>query len=160
MATLFEYNEKIDEIMAKATDEEGVIDFALIEQELNAVEMERAEKIDNVLSYIKSRKAMSEALKAEKMAIAKRQKSAENEAESLKKYLGIALKGEKYESTAGKVSYRKSEVVHIDDITKLPDEYLTFKPEANKTAIKDAIKKDGVLISGAWIEEKQNTIIK
>jgi len=160
MATLFEYNEKIDEIMAKATDEEGVIDYSLIEQELNAVNMERKEKIDNIISYVKSRKAMAEALKAEKMAIAKRQKTADNEAENLKKYLGIALKGEEWESTAGKVSYRKSEVVHIDDLDKIPDEYLTYKPEANKTAIKEAIKKDGEIIAGAWIEEKVNTQIK
>ena len=160
MATLFDYNAKIDEIMAKATDEEGVIDYSLIEQELDAVSMERAEKIDNIISYVKSRKAMADALKAEKMAIAKRQKTAENEAENLKKYLGIALKGEKWESTAGKVSYRKSEVVHIDDLGKIPDDYITYKPEANKTAIKEAIKKDGEIIAGAWIEEKVNTQIK
>lgn len=160
MANLFEYNDMIDEVMAKAVNEDGeIIDETVMEQ-LNSLQMERAEKIDNCLAYYKSRKAMAEALKAEKKAIADRQRIAENEAESIKRYLGMALAGEKYESIKGKVSYRRSEEVHVDDITKLPEEYLKYKPEPNKTAIKEAIKEDGVVIEGAWIEEKTNTIIK
>ena len=160
MANLFEYNDMIDEVMAMAVNEDGeIIDDAVMEQ-LNSLQMERAEKIDNCLAYYKNRKAMAEALKAEKKAIADRQRIAENEAESIKRYLGMALAGEKYESIKGKVSYRRSEEVHVDDITKLPEEYLKYKPEPNKTAIKEAIKKDGVVIEGAWIEEKTNTIIK
>ena len=160
MANLFEYNDMIDEVMAMAVNEDGeIIDEAVMEQ-LNSLQMERAEKIDNCLAYYKSRKAMAEALKAEKKAIADRQRIAENEAESIKRYLGMVLAGEKYESIKGKVSYRRSEEVHVDDITKLPEEYLKYKPEPNKTAIKEAIKVDGVVIEGAWIEEKTNTIIK
>ena len=160
MANLFEYNDMIDEVMAMAVNEDGeIIDEAVMEQ-LNSLQMERAEKIDNCLAYYKSRKAMAEALKAEKKAIADRQRIAENEAESIKRYLGMALAGEKYESIKGKVSYRKSEEVHVDDITKLPEEYLKYKPEPNKIALKEAIKADGVVIDGAWIEEKTNTIIK
>lgn len=160
MANLFEYNDMIDEVMAMAVNEDGeIVDEAVMEQ-LNSLQMERAEKIDNCLAYYKSRKAMAEALKAEKKAIADRQRIAENEAESIKRYLGMALAGEKYESITGKVSYRRSEEVHVDDITKLPEEYLKYKPEPNKTAIKEAIKADGVVIEGAWIEEKTNTIIK
>lgn len=160
MATLFEYDERIAEIIAKATDEEGNIDTTLVDEELEELEMKREEKIDNLIMYIKSRRAMGEALKAEKTAIGKRQKTAENEAKFALNYLGIALKGKKHESVAGKVWYRKSEEVHVDDISKVPDEYIKYKPEPDKTAIKEAITKNGEIIEGAWIEKKVNTLLK
>ena len=160
MANLFEYNEKIDEIIAKAIDENGaVIDEELV-AELDCLEMERAEKIDNCIKFYKSRKALAEALKAEKKAIGDRQRIAENECDSIKRYLGAALAGEKWESIAGKISYKASKEVHIDDENDIPEEYMRIKKDPNKTALKEAILKDGEIIKGVWVEEKTNTIIK
>lgn len=160
MANLFEYNTAIDEIMAKAIDENGVVIDEELIAELDCLEMERKEKIDNIISFYKSRKAMADALKAEKKAIGDRQKTAENECESIKRYLGAALAGSKWESTAGKISYRASKELHIDDESHIPEEYMRVKKEPNKTAIKDAILKDGEIIDGVWVEDKTNTIIK
>ena len=160
MANLFEYNEKIDEIMANAIDENGAVIDAELVAELDSLQMERDEKIDNIIKFYKSRKAMAEALKAEKKAIGDRQKTAENECESIKRYLGAALAGKKWESTAGKISFRSTKEVHVDSLDAIPKDYLRVKIEPNKTAIKDAILKDGEIIEGAWVEEKTNTIIK
>lgn len=158
MSSLFDYIKAIDEIIANNTDEDGVISEEVV-AELDALELEREEKINNCISYIKSRKAMAEMLKAEKMALARRQQIAENEAERIKDYLTFCLNGTKWESTAGKVSYRKSEAVEIEDLGLLPEEFTKTKIEADKTAIKAAIK-EGQEVPGAHLEEKTSTVIK
>lgn len=157
--SLFNYIRQIDDIIALATDEDGVIDYESIKDELEALQLAKDEKVDNVISFIKSRKAMAEALKSEKAAIARRQQQAEREVERMKEYLAFCLDGSKWESTAGKVSYRKSQQVIVDNFDLLEPEYLKWKPEVNKTAIKEDLKQ-GVVVDGAHIEDKVNTIIK
>lgn len=157
--SLFNYIQQIDEIMASATDEDGVIDYDSIKDELEDLQLAKEEKVDNVISFIKSRRAMAEALKNEKAAIAKRQQQAEREADRMKEYLAFCLDGSKWESTAGKVSYRKSQQVIIDNIDELSDEYIHYEPKADKTAIKEDLKQ-GVIVSGAHMVDNINTIIK
>lgn len=157
--SLFNYIRQIEDIIALATDEDGVIDYESIRDELEELQLAKDEKVDNVISFIKSRKAMAEALKNEKAAIAKRQQQAEREVERMKEYLAFCLNGSKWESTAGKVSYRKSQQVIVDNFDLLEPEYLKWKPEVNKTAIKEDLKQ-GVVVDGAHIEDKINTIIK
>ena len=147
--TLYDYVKELDEIIMNATDEDGVISEDLTER-LDELEMEISEKVDNCIKYYKSRKAMAEALKNEKMAITKRQQVAENEAERMKDYLAYCLNGEKFESVSGKISYRKSKVVEIDDLNLLPEEMLKVVISADKVAIKKAIE-EGVELQKARI---------
>lgn len=160
MSTLFDYVKAIDDILARNTDEDGVISEEVME-DLEALELARDEKIDNCISFIKSRKAIAEALKNEKQAIARRQQVAENEAERVKEYLTFCLNGSKWESTAGQVSYRKSEAVVVDDEILFIDfgEYHITEIRPDKKAIKEALKA-GADIPGVHLEEKQSTIIK
>lgn len=126
-------------------------------EELN---LERTVKIENICLWIKNLKAEIEALKAEKDAFAKRQKSAENKMESLKKYISGYLEGTAYESAKVKVSFRKSEVLDIMEGAIIPDEYLKFKePDVDKVELKKALKS-GVQIPGVSIVENQNIQIK
>ena len=157
--SLFNYLTQIDDIIAGATDEDGVIDYDSIKDELEALQLAKDEKIDNCISFIKSRTAMAEALKNEKMAINRRQQQAENEAQRVKEYLAFCLDGSKWESTAGKVSYRRSESVEVTNLLALPEEYQKWKLEADKAALK-ADLKEGAIIDGAHLIEKINTIIK
>lgn len=160
MSSLFDYVKAIDEIIQNNTDEDGVISEEVL-AELDALEMAKNEKIDNCISFIKSRKAMAEMLKAEKNALAKRQKTAENEAERIKDYLTFCLAGSKWESAAGQVLYRKSEAVVVDDEEAFDalGEYVITEIKPDKSAIKDVIKSGGS-IPGVHLEEKLNTIIK
>lgn len=120
----------------------------------------RDAKIENICLWIKNLNAEIEALKAEKDAFAKRQKSAENKVESLKKYITGYLEGTPFESTKVKVSFRKSESLEIAEGTIIPDEFLRFKePEVNKTELKNAVKA-GLAIEGVQVVEKQNIQIK
>ena len=134
-------------------------------ERLDALHMERDAKIENVALWIKDLKAESEAIKAEKMALAERQKVAENKAESLKKWLAYALDGQKFSTAKCAVSFKKTEKVEISDVgmirlMKEHDELLTYKePEPNKTAIKQALK-DGLTVQGVQLVQNMSTIIK
>lgn len=129
-------------------------------EQLDKLTMEREAKLENVACWIKELKAEAEALKAEKMAFAKRQQVAENKMESLKKYLAYALDGQAFKTVRASVTFRKSQAVEIADIYKLDENYLRYKePEADKTAIKEAIKQ-GKTVAGATLVENTSVIIK
>ena len=157
--TIYEINEGILNCIDPETGE--IIDI----DKLNELELERDAKIENVACWIKELKAEAEAIKAEKLALAERQKVAENKAESLKKWLAYALNGEKFKTAKCSVSFRKTESVEVTDeglsnLMKEHDELLTYKaPEPNKKAIKDAIK-DGLSVEGVRLECNTSTIIK
>ena len=156
---IFEIDKAIMECVDLETGE--IIDT----EQLDKLQMERDNKIENVACWIKELKVEAEALKAEKQALAERQKTAERKAESLKKWLAYALQGEKFNTTKCAVSFRKSEAVEVTDeglnnLMKEHDELLTYKaPEPNKTAIKQAIK-DGLNVAGVQLVRNISTIIK
>lgn len=129
-------------------------------EQLDKLTMEREAKLENVVCWIKELKAEAEALKAEKIAFAKRQQVAENKMESLKKYLAYALDGQAFKTVRASVTFRKSQAVEIADIYKLDENYLRYKePEADKTAIKEALKA-GQTVAGATLVENTSVIIK
>jgi hypothetical protein len=126
--------------------------------ELEALDMKRAEKIENVACYIKNLDAEAEAIKREEKRLAERRKSAESKAERLKQYLAYALHGEEvYSSARVKLSWRKSESVEVESVDLLPEEFRRIKTtvDADKTAIKQAIKS-GEDVAGACIVERRN----
>ena len=153
MATLYQ----IDQAIMGLVDETGeIIDI----EAFDSLQMERDAKIENIALYIKDLKAEAEALKAEKIAFAERQKVAENKVESLKNYLAYALKGQAFKSTKAVVSFRKTQQVDVPDIYALDENFLRYKePEADKTAIKEAIKA-GQTVKGATLIENTSVIIK
>ena len=157
--TIYEINEQILNCIDLETGE--IIDI----DKLNELELERDAKIENVACWIKELKAEAEAIKAEKLVLAERQKVAENKAESLKKWLAYALDGQKFKTSKCSISYRKSEVVEVTDeglsnLMKEHDELLTYKaPEPNKKAIKDALK-DGLSVQGVRLGCNTSVIIK
>ena len=155
---------EIDNAILNCIDEETgeVIDT----EQLDKLQMERDTKLENVACWIKELKAEAEAIKAEKQILANRQKVAENKAESLKKYLAYALDGKKFSTARCAVSFRNTESVEItpeglEALMKEHDELLTYKePEPNKTAIKNAIKNDGLNVVGVQLVQNISTIIK
>lgn len=152
--TLYE----IDEAILGCIDQESgeIIDG----EKLDALQIERDEKLEGVALWIKDLKAEAEALKAEKQAFAERQKAAENKAESLKKWLSDALAGEKFKTTKVAVSFRKTQSVQVSDIWELEEKFVKVpEPTADKAAIKAAIKagedvKGAVLIDSVSISVK------
>ena len=130
---------EIDEAILSCIDPESgeIIDA----EKLDALQIERDEKLENVALWIKDLTAEAAALKAEKQAFADRQKAAETKAESLKKWLSKALEGEKFKTTKVAVSFRKTQSVQVSDIWELDEKFVKFaEPTADKAAIKAAIK--------------------
>ena len=134
-------------------------------ERLDALNMERDAKIENVVLWIKDLMAEANAIKVEKQKLAERQKIAENKAESLKKWIAYALGGQKFITAKCAVSFRNTESVEVTEegleaLMKEYDELLTYKsPEPNKKAIKDAIK-DGLSVAGVQLVQNVSTIIK
>ncbi len=153
MANLYEIDAQI---MACVDFETGEI---IDEEKLQALQLEFNQKIEGIALWIKNLLAEAKMIKEEKDNLAGRQKSCENKAESLKRYLSSALDGEKFKTAKVSISYRKSESVEVEDISLLGDDYLKFKPEPDKTKIKEALKS-GVELQGATLVEKNNIQIK
>ena len=157
--TLYEINSEIMSCIDMETGE--VIDI----ERLNDLQLERDAKIENVALWIKDLKAEAEAIKNEKLALAERQRVAENKAESLKNWLAYALNGEKFKTAKCSVSFRTTESVEVteeglESLMNGHDELLTYKaPGPNKKAIKQALK-DGLNVVGVQLVQNTSTIIK
>ena len=156
--TLFDIDKALMDFELEVDEETGEI---LNAEELDALQMAREDKIEGVGLWIKNLEAEAAAVKAEKDAMADRQKRLEKKAESLKKYLGYALNGEKFSTPKIALSWRRSESVVITDEALLPDNCLnvTIVKKPDKKVIKDALKA-GKEIMGAELVEKQNLQIK
>ena len=159
--TLYEINDKIRQAIENGFDEEtGEIFDA---SDIEALQIQRDEKVEAIALYIKDLTAEANAIRDEKLRLAKRQQTAENHAESLKRYLAKCLDGQKFKTARVAISYRKSQTLELIDgldINQLPKQFLReVAPEVDKTALKDALK-EGQEVYGAYLQEHINTIIK
>lgn len=159
--TLYEIDAKLSAIMAQIEnemEETGEISDETVAA-LDAVGIERSEKLENIACYIKELVYEADMFKAEKDKLAKRQKSAENRADYLKRYLTDALNGEKLKTSRVAVSYRTtSNCVDIEEGAEIPAEYL--KPgNPDKTKLRAALL-DGAEIAGVTLSDHTSTIIK
>ena len=154
MNSLYEINEAILNCVDMETGE--IIDG----DRLNELQMAFDDKVENIALWIKNLLAEAEAVKAEKNNLAKRQQVCENKAKSLKEYLSKFLAGEKFKTSKVSISYRKSESVEVEDITKLGNDYLKYSdPTVDKTKVKKALK-DGVELEGVKLVENNSIQIK
>lgn len=146
------------EIMACCDCETGEI---IDPERLDALLMERSQKIENVALWVKNLQADALAFKAEKETFEKREKAATLKANALKEWLAKALDGEKFSTTKCAVSFRKSTKLEVLDADSVPKEFMvetvTVKPDAN--AIK-AVLKTGQEVNGCRLIESLNTQIK
>lgn len=148
MANLYEINAEILNCIDIETGE--IID----ELALEALEMDKAEKIENIALWIKNLKAQAAALKAEKDSFAAREKTANNKIKNLQNYLLGALKGQKFESTKVKIFYGSNDSLEIEDGAPIPVEFLKpVEPAIDKAGLKMAIKA-GRVIPGVKVVTK------
>ena len=134
-------------------------------ERLDALNMERDAKIENVACWIKDLRAENEAIKSEKQKLDSRKKVNENKIESLMGWLNYALNGTKFKTGKCAISFRNTESVEVSEegLNNLINghaDLLTYKaPEPNKTAIKQALK-DGLTVAGVELVRNTNVIIK
>ncbi len=161
MATLYEIDQAITDCVDMDTGE--IIDAEALE----ALQIERDEKIEKVALWYKNLKSDADAYKAEADNFTARYKSASTKAESIKGWIDNALSGEKFKTTKVNISYRKPESVNCPDeesfiewAEKNGEDYLKYStPELNKTNIKNALKS-GATVGNCELTKKQNIQIK
>ena len=158
---LFEIAQEIESCVidgdnAVNTETGEVIDRAA----LDALQMDFNDKAENIALWIKNLDAEADAVKNQKLIFAARQKAVENKRDSLKEYLATCLQGKAFKTDRVKVSYRKSEVIAVQNIEKVPTEFLKYAaPTVDKAEVKKEIKA-GKVVPGCVLESKQNIQIK
>lgn len=138
-------------------------------EKLDALQMEREQKLEGVALWIKDLKAEAEAVKAEADKLTARKKSLENKIDGLKQWLLYALNGEKLKTPRCNVYQTHSQKVVIDDEKALVDMLMTSPfgekflrvkdPEIDKTALKDSMKQ-GYEYEFAHLEQTESVVIK
>lgn len=142
-------------------DENGeVSNFA----DLDALQMARDVKVENVACCVKNLSAFVSALEAEKDSIERKIRIAKNRIDGYKRFLDYALDGKRFETPRCKVGFRTSERVEIVDEMAFGNYANTYdksllrvvtKVEPDKTAIKRLLK-DGVKVDGAVLVKSKN----
>ena len=138
-------------------------------EKLDALQMEREQKLEGVALWIKDLKAEAEAVKAEADKLTARKKAVENKIEGLKQWLLYALNGEKLKTARCNVYQTHSQKVVIDDEKALVDMLMTSpfgekflrvkEPEIDKNALKDSMKQ-GYEYEFAHLEQTESVVIK
>lgn len=156
MATLYDIIKSIESFEFEVDEETGEI---LNMAELDALQVDKETKVENIALFIKNLKADAAMYADEEKAFAQRKKAAANKAERLQKYLAAMLAGEKYKSARVAITWRKSEQVDITSIDELPAGYYVTEKKPDKMAIKKAMK-NGEQVPGAVLVERENIQVK
>jgi hypothetical protein len=157
---LYEINERLENLLLM---DSGIVDLTtgeiLTEEAVDELMMEREEKIEACLLFIKNQNAEADALKNEIEKLTRRMRGCLSKADWTKQYVYHQLKGEKFSTPKVSISYRKSKSIEVTDETKIPAEYWKEKREVNKAELKEALL-NGLEIDGATIVEKENIVVK
>ena len=149
---IYEIDAEIERLLSESVDEETG-ELLIDPEKLDALQMERDRKVENLALVYKNLLAEADAIQAEADILKKevaalegRVKTTKNAAKKAANYLMYVLKGEKFKTAKVSVSYGTSQSVKIDDgfvewaMVNAPD-YLRYKlPEADRVAIKKAIE--------------------
>lgn len=161
MSSLYELNARILTFEMEF-DSDGVW---CNEDVLDALQMERDEKIEQICLWIKNLRAEAQMVTAEAKNLTDRAKKLTNKADNLERYVALNLGGDKFETSKVKVGWRKSESVEIINADAVPERFV--KNEVVKTPIKDSIKKylkgledEGKTVPWARLVNKLNMQIK
>lgn len=151
---LYEINEAIEACVDKETGE------ILDETALDALQIERDEKIRNIAAWIVNLEADARAYKDRADQFTARRKAAENKAENLRRYLSNQLNGEKWKDADFSITFRTAQATDIYDESAVPVDYLI--PQAAKIDKAGILRtlKMGKEIPGARLIERQSMTVK
>lgn len=158
---LYEINDALEAALNQViVDEEtGEIISAPDMEQVAALQLQKEEKIENVVLYVKNAESDAAQIAEEIKRLQERKRILENRIESARGWVQQALEGEKFQTPRCQVSYRTTKSVAIDDMSAIPAEYLRVKTDADKALIRKAIAA-GETVSGAHIETSTSMSIK
>ena len=148
MRKLYEINEDIervlDETYTMKIDDENAVDkatgevFSVVEK-LNALEIEKNEKIKSVAVYFDDMVAKLDNLKNKIDMLTKSKKTLEREIEGLQSYILFATDNKGFKDDEIEVKVKESKRCDFTDETLIPEKFI--KTEINKSASKTEITK-------------------
>lgn len=147
-------NELLEESGGELTPE---IEEALLINEENLLT-----KVENYAYSIRKYEGASDNIAEEIKRLQALKRTADNTIERLKENIGnamISFNRPKLDVGTFRLSFRKSEMVTIEECTELPERYQKVKIDYDRTALKNDIK-NGISIPGVYLIEKQNLQIK
>ena len=167
MNSLYEISNELREVYNKLENGEGVdLETGELSDELvNALEVSQAnlqQKGIDIGYVIKSFDDEIDLYDKEIKRLTERKKSLQNAQDRVKTSLKNAMEEFNIVEIKGqtlKISFRKSESVEIDNVDELDERFKRVKVEADKTAIKQAIKQ-GEQVIGARLVENNNLQIR
>ena len=120
------------------------------------------DKFDNTQRYVLTLNGEADILDKEIKRLQAKKKAIENKADRLKSMMQNALNVaglEKFKTPLYSFNIKTSESLEVESIDNIPREFLRIKKEADKLAIKKAIK-DGLVIDGCKIVVNKNLGVK
>lgn len=167
MQTLYEISNELREVYNKLENGEGIdLETGELSPELvNALEVSQANlqaKGVDIGYVIKSFDDEIELYDREIKRLTERKQALKNAQERVKNNLKTAMEEFGIVEIKGqtlKISFRKSESVEVENVDLLDDKFKRVKVEADKTAIKQALKS-GEEVKGARLVENKNLQIR
>lgn len=120
------------------------------------------EKLDNSQRYILTLNGEADILAKEIKRLQTKKTALENKADRLSEMMKNAIlsSGEnKFKTSLYSFNIKKTESVEVRDLDVIPRAYLRLKKEADKVAIKKALK-NGDVIEGVYLSEKLSLGVK
>lgn len=157
--TIFEIDNRIAEILSQ-TDENGELPESAFD-ELAELAMDRDTKVENAACMYLDLVADAKKIREQELILADRRAALTRKAERILGYIDYATEGQPFRSERVDVRRRKTVSVEIDDDfwANPASMFVRQKIEADKTAIKAALK-DGAVIPGAKLVEKNTISVK
>lgn len=133
-----------------------------LEEYSKTLAIQEKNKVNAIVGFLRETELTAESAETESKRLAEIAKFYKNRAERVKKSVAWAMEShsvEKIETDMFRLSFRKSESVEINDVERLPFDYVVLKKSADKTKIKEAIK-NGLTVQGATLITNKNLTIK
>lgn len=114
-----------------------------LEEYSKTLAIQEKNKVNAIVGFLRETELTAESAEIESKRLGEIAKFYKNRAERVKKSVAWAMEShsvEKIETDMFRLSFRKSESVVVDDVEKLEEKYIVVKKQADKTAIKKAIK--------------------
>lgn len=155
--SLYDIHEAKDFInaMEEVTDE-GLQEYS------KALQVQENNKVNAIASYFRELEMTVDMAKIESKRLKELADYYERRQDRLKQVLKYSMEAhgiEKIETDKFRISFRKSESIEVDDVNELPEKFVVVKKQADKAAIKKAIK-DGETVTGAKVIVNNNLQIK
>ena len=156
---LYEIEESINIIMNEAEVDENTGEVLIDFDKLQALEMAKDVKIENIIKYYLDLKGDIDKFAAAIKTLTQKKKTLTNKREILKKWLDTIHHGDTAEYGVHKVSYRSSKKLQGEDIDVLPNDCVKTEYKPILDMIKNHINL-GEEFEGWEIVENKNIQIK